>query len=538
MRYLVLLVCVLMLFPLATARDLYVDNSCATGGTGLTTTCGADGPFNDLQDAFDALQAGDTLYIMQGTGQYVTTNTGTSPRFNGGFSLQGKQGTPENPIRITYYPGHNPLLVSCGVNNHEVYCPHPTITASRASHIIFDGIRVQGGLSLANSMAAVHNHRDLSVINSDISVGWAPYHPDIDTADGNWATLFLQGFTTAYVANNTLHSLNVPPDGGDQSSTTYVMMFGIRDVTIEYNDMHPTQTELGPGGPFDKGSVDGLTIRRNHIRGVRTGYRMGGQDYQEIDTRMQNTLYTENLIDCDSSPVLNSAIEFGNRGTNRSATHNTGIGCRVGVAVGSHGHENYDRALYNNLFVDVGLKNTVWYNDDALGPREGQDIWDFNVYTPGGQFRIHNSQNQRIATTFEEYQELGYEPNSQVLDCDVGSDGRFPPSSPCQTAGRVGGVSSGAVVPVGAFAFTDCLGRGCPDADWSRPELFLLSDVPPTRPGDFNNDGHVGLYDLLFVVNRLGTSQGDSLFDARADMNDDGVIDLFDLVLVARLVGT
>jgi len=125
------------------ARDIYVNNACSVNGNGQSTTCGSSGPYNDLHVALQNVQAGDTVYVMQGTGVYATNNTcGGWPQSCGGFSVGGT-GTASQPIRITTYQGANPLFTNCDEFSNTYYCGNPTFHTSSSEYIIFDGLRIQ-----------------------------------------------------------------------------------------------------------------------------------------------------------------------------------------------------------------------------------------------------------------------------------------------------------------------------------------------------------------------------------------------------------
>ena len=63
--------------------------------------------------------------------------------------------------------------------------------------------------------------------------------------------------------------------------------------------------------------------------------------------------------------------------------------------------------------------------------------------------------------------------------------------------------------------------------------LLVLLAVPlAVAIPDLTGDNSVGIGDLLFVLERLGTNDFD------ADVNQDGIVDLLDLVLVARAYGS
>ena len=50
--------------------------------------------------------------------------------------------------------------------------------------------------------------------------------------------------------------------------------------------------------------------------------------------------------------------------------------------------------------------------------------------------------------------------------------------------------------------------------------------------GDIDRDGVVGLMDLVEVVDRLDTADGDGIYDERCDHGQKGFIDLTDMVIV------
>ena len=58
------------------------------------------------------------------------------------------------------------------------------------------------------------------------------------------------------------------------------------------------------------------------------------------------------------------------------------------------------------------------------------------------------------------------------------------------------------------------------------------------NPGDFDNDGTVGLSDFLMFVRVFGTSSSDAGFDGRMDFDDDGTVDLTDFEAFVKVFGT
>jgi hypothetical protein len=87
----------------AVGKTVYVDNSCGQNGNGTTTTCGANGPYNIIDNALAAcgsLVGGDVINIRAGTGVYRER----------AFHIGSCRGSQGNPIIIQNYAGENVLV--------------------------------------------------------------------------------------------------------------------------------------------------------------------------------------------------------------------------------------------------------------------------------------------------------------------------------------------------------------------------------------------------------------------------------------------
>ncbi|MEH1845045.1 MAG: choice-of-anchor D domain-containing protein [Nostoc sp.] len=88
-----------------------------------------DQAFRTLQAAANLVQAGDTVYVMNGTyeeKQYPTKSI---------LSIDQKHGTEAAPITFTAYPGHNPVLKSANFN---------AISITGSSYIVIEGLTLIG----------------------------------------------------------------------------------------------------------------------------------------------------------------------------------------------------------------------------------------------------------------------------------------------------------------------------------------------------------------------------------------------------------
>lgn len=85
--------------------------------------------FRTLQKAGDLVQAGDTVYVMNGT--YEQTKYFNSPILN----IYKKNGTSDAPITFTAYPGHDPVIKSANFQAIQVMA---------SSYIVIEGLTLVG----------------------------------------------------------------------------------------------------------------------------------------------------------------------------------------------------------------------------------------------------------------------------------------------------------------------------------------------------------------------------------------------------------
>ncbi|MBD2724809.1 choice-of-anchor D domain-containing protein [Nostoc sp. FACHB-892] len=84
--------------------------------------------FRTLQKAADLVQAGDTVYVMNGTYTNIYPNI---------LSLSNKHGSANAPITFTAYPGHKPVL-EAHTNNWNA------ISITGSSYVVIEGLTLVG----------------------------------------------------------------------------------------------------------------------------------------------------------------------------------------------------------------------------------------------------------------------------------------------------------------------------------------------------------------------------------------------------------
>ncbi|MEA5627548.1 choice-of-anchor D domain-containing protein [Nostoc sp. UHCC 0251] len=99
-------------------------------GTGNDKSNGLSegGAFRTLQKAADLVQAGDTVYVMNGTYTNIYANI---------LNITNKHGTASAPIKFTAYPGHKPVLEAHKNNWNAI-----SITGS--SYVVIEGLTLEG----------------------------------------------------------------------------------------------------------------------------------------------------------------------------------------------------------------------------------------------------------------------------------------------------------------------------------------------------------------------------------------------------------
>ncbi|WP_375515007.1 choice-of-anchor D domain-containing protein, partial [uncultured Nostoc sp.] len=159
--------------------------------------------FRTLQQAADLVQAGDTVYVMNGT------YTNTYPNI---LSISDKHGTEAAPITFTAYPGHTPVLQTHDKNWNAI-----SITGS--SYVVINGLNLVGARD-DNTLEYALEHKD--DLNNPATSG--------------------NGINVSYI------------DGDEKQRSHH--------ITISNNNISKF-----PGGGIATAEVDYITIKNNVVSG-------------------------------------------------------------------------------------------------------------------------------------------------------------------------------------------------------------------------------------------------------------------------------
>lgn len=391
-----------------------------------------------LQTAFQTAPTGSTILIYSGT--YQSTNNGGDPSEDGGFALS------HDGVIIKAAPGQPsaPLLTNCPVSQTS-YCVRPTITALNRQNVTIEGLRIHGGIWITGSnMAVGQGSRGLVLRGNDIDQGWG----EVD--DGNWAGIWLQNITGGLVVGNTIHNISVSSGGGQQSSGTCIKLFQNTDTVVENNTCRDvTIPESQSGGIDDKAQATRNIHRFNWIENVNACIRINNQ-LQSIGDKVYGNV-------CIAGPNASSGrpgVRVIDLVDSAEIYNNTFIGFPGGLWIMNEGGPIRAVKWYNNIVAGATASgmNVQAYQLGLVAPT------NYNAWTSGPRYLYAGAQN-----TFTQWKARGFDANGLEVDCQVSSTtGQLAAGSPCRGVGRVGGVSTGAAVDLGAFGVTTCVGATCP----------------------------------------------------------------------------
>lgn len=399
------------------------------------------------------LAPGDTVYVKAGTYSVPSGGSWTTPAI-----APAQAGTASAPITVASYPGHT-VIVDGGSNVSNA------VMGARTSYVTVRGfiIRNAGGWCI-NAAGSGRSARILGVLIEGNECSGIT-----GTGVNNSSGLRFFHIESSTVRNNVFHN---DPIIGDNANVAGIFLEDGRNNIIENNEVYSFRT-----GIFDKYAVQENNIfRRNYIHDV-------------VGAGILFSCFGETGTDfCQSGQVYENIVT------------NSRDGIVVGQTFGSTNFRNfivYNNTLYN--VADAGImsggastnfrnwNNIVW----ITGTRGALEVGgltqsDYSNFYPRERFSLYTS-----PTTQTTYSSLsswrtgtGFDLNSLTTDpLFVGPlTGTPPPTafqlligSPLPGAGRVGGVSTGAAVNMGAYTTgTEVIGPTNRDTVAPAPPTGLL----------------------------------------------------------------
>lgn len=330
--------------------------------TGNDTNPGTlEQPFSTWQKGFEAVVEGDTVYVRGGT--YYPGGVLGNNVYCGAY-VNGKSGTPSDPINILAYPGESPVM-DCrnisgtgsrvGIYLYNVdYWYLKGLSVTRVDQFptgeyFANGIRIYSGdynkLELIKSysnggsgITIVYASEGNCILNCDAYYNYDKYSSG-DNADGiEIADIFERNGNERVNTVRGCRAWDNSDDGFDHFKCEGILI--IDSCWVWHNGVIPgTDTPIGDGNGFKLGKTVGMpesVVQRTLTNCIAYNHRQNGFSQQSAQARMifynntsyHNRGYGYEFVDYNMADVLKNNISF-NDGTaapkksNQKSDHNS-----------------------------------------------------------------------------------------------------------------------------------------------------------------------------------------------------------------------
>lgn len=478
----------------AEATSWYLKGDCANNGNGQAANCaagpGAAGAFNSPANLLagwssSTCTAGDTLFIRaydDNATEHIFSMNGGDARWQGGLRVPcgGESG---KYVTVTNHPGEIARVANGPPGCTLRECDNATISTAGHDYVRIgstddlygtSGRMVVRGTITANGRSPMKRGQGIVIQGLECTQGWET------TDDGNWACIRLSDLDKAIVRRNFIHDIQVLRGGGLQGSASCIKLYTAIGSTIEYNTCQRVctagchgdggrGTDQG-GGIDDKADAIDNVHRFNWIEDVLTAIRIqnqvnnatlgpskGVQIYGNVIGRTPQGVTDPNRAEEGAIDLLTDGREIIR---DVAIYNNTFYGWEIvlygkGPLIGTGGV-----SFYNNI-VDASLHNM--YDDGTTFELEDLGIVDFNAYRSNAGYSIDGGHESLGAWRGDSGKDAKSIEAGKVCGGFVaGPDTNYHiAGAACDNEGRVGGVSTGAPVQLGAYGVTSCVGHTC-----------------------------------------------------------------------------
>lgn len=421
-----------------------------------------------LNTALAAAVAGDNILVRGveggGSGYYQTTNdtTGVSEvRVNAGFHFSNS-GTSGSPITLKKYPGDTTPTLSNRASGSTAAIPFPTITFGENSHIVVDGIKVDGAIFVFSTTGTISGStmsggRTGNVIkNCEIWEGW---ETTANGGDGNWSAIRGEKQTFLLVQNNYIHDINDLGNCNNPSSMCGIKLFKSIDSTVEFNTILRVHGYSQAACIDDKDASIRNTHRYNWIEDVATGPRIQNQGESAVGTRFYQNVIILGAYNGRGFTQEDGAItgyEFYNN-TIIVTAGSVEPGADDGMVYASQFSPGVAGKMYNNIFYST----TSYKNMTAYASIFSSGICNYNHYANAALPFRYGATNYANLAAIQGVIEANASSGNPLFTSLALKNYILSVGSPCINTGKVGGISGGADVNKGAYITgTEIIGYG------------------------------------------------------------------------------
>ena len=395
----------------------------AVDGIPTRESGGSGGPYSPVV-------AGDTVYAKNGTYHDVrTAATERDVAFN-----TTNSGTAAQRVNFRAYPGHSPVVSRelhgvAGINN-------PVIGANVKSYFTWDGFTLgsECQISCYGATAPI-------IERCKVDTGTTG-----NNASGNYDGIRMEDCIDGIVRWNDVRNVRmVPPENSNTCGLKVYDCTGLRNYQNSYINCY--------AGIYDKrGTVDGLH-ELNYVEGVAQTIRV-----EHNDVEINGLVFRYNVL----TNATNAGLKWNLSGVTPVAGiefyNNTVYGALLGLVDEDDNHVNQKH--YNNIFYISGGGGRTHFLFEGGGLSPGL-LSDYNCFSDTPIVLYDGVANRDLPTWQSLHTlDLGSIAQDPLFVGPLNSPWsvglfKLQGTSPCLSAGRVGGVSGGSAINMGAFAVGD-----------------------------------------------------------------------------------